>query len=215
MTTENVSHIEYRTGDNSVLNSSISLLPWQFRNSENILKFISIIAEIKQRLDDVIIDVAKQRLISTAYGRQLDNIGAELGVERQGTSDEDYRIVLQIRMLRRKSQGTRPNVVDIISRFTGTEPENVDIYSGKNKSINIAFNEGCADVNNTIDEMIKILPILSNYRIATKVGTKPFGFCSVEDSPAQIAALGFGGLGSIADDPIYGGTLCSLVAASA
>lgn len=214
MTTENVSHIEYRTGDNSVLNSSISLLPWQFRSSENILKFISIIAEMKQRLDDVIVDVAKQRLISTAYGQQLDNIGAELGVERQGTSDEDYRIVLQIRMLRRKSQGTRPNVVDIISRFTGTEPENIDIYSGKNKSINIAFNEGCADVNNTIDEMIKILPILSNYRIITKVGTTPFGFCSVDDSPAQIAALGFGGLGSIADDPMSGGTLCSLVAAS-
>lgn len=215
MTTENVSHIEYRTGDNSVINSAVSLLPWQFRNSENIIKLISIISEMKQKLDDVVVDVAKQRLIATAYGQQLDNIGLELGVERKGSSDEGYRVVLQIRMLRRKSQGTRPNVVDIISRFTGTEPENIDIYSGKNKSISIVFNEGCADINNTIDEMIKILPILSNFRIATKVGTTPFGFCSTGDTPAQIVALGFGGFGSTADDPITGGTMCSLVAASA
>lgn len=215
MSNETVSHIEYRTGDNSVLNSAVSLLPWQFRNSENIIKLISIISEMKQRLDDVVVDVAKSRLIATAYGVQLDHIGAELGVARQGASDEDYRIVLQIRILRRKNQGTRPNVVDLISRFTGTNPDEVNIYVGKTKTTDIYFNEGCANTSTTTEELSKILPILSSYRMAVKVGATPFGFCSVDDTQSEIDALDFGGFGSTADFPIDGGTMSSLIAASA
>ena len=79
-----------------------------------------VISEMKQRLHDVIVDVAKFRLIETAYGQQLDNIGEELGVPRAGSTDEEYRILLRIRAYKRKSQGTRPDVIDLISRFTGT-----------------------------------------------------------------------------------------------
>jgi hypothetical protein len=214
MTTENVSHIEYRTGDNSVLNSSISLLPWQFRNSENIIKLLSIIAEMKQRLDDVVVDVAKLRLVTTAYGQQLDNIGAELGVERKGASDEDYRIVLQIRMLRRKSQGTRPNIVEMMARFTGASQEEIDIYVGKEKTTDVYFNDACSSASDTIDELSKMLPILTSYRLVTKTGTKILGFCSVSDSPAQVPALGFTGFGSVADVNQEGGSVGSLVAVS-
>jgi hypothetical protein len=208
-----VAHIEYRVDDNSVFENSIDLLPYQFQNRENIEKLSSVIATMKQRIDDVVVDLAKYRLIDTAYGRQLDNIGSELGVDRQGVTDDEYRVLLKIRSFRRHSQGTRSEIVDLIPRFTGSSKSDVDIYVGGAKTVDIAFNDGCSAVVSTNDEITKILPILTNYRFISKVGDSPFGFVSVFNESED---LSFEGFGSVFDSVLTteGGRLGSLVSAS-
>lgn len=208
---ENVDHIEYRTGENSVYNNSLALLPYQFQSSENIIKLIYVIAEMTQRLDDVVVDFAKLRLINSAFGFQLDNIGKELGVDCLGATDDDYRVILKIRAFRRTSQGTRPQIVDILSRFTGTLETDVDVYVGSGKTTDIYFNEGCSNIQFMSSEILKILPILTNYRLVSKVGEHPFGFISVFNETEETNFLGFG---SVFDDPVYGGKGSSLISAS-
>lgn len=208
---ENVDHIEYRTGENSVYNNSLALLPYQFQGSENIIKLIYVISEMTQRLDDVVVDFAKLRLINSAFGFQLDNIGKELGVDRLGATDDDYRVILKIRAFRRTSQGTRPQIVDLLSRFTGTLETDVDVYVGLGKTTDIYFNEGCSNIQSMSSEILKILPILTNYRLVSKVGEHPFGFISVFNETEETNFLGFG---SVFDDPVYGGKGSSLISAS-
>lgn len=207
----NVDHIEYRTGENSVYNNALALLPYQFQGSENIIKLIYVIAEMTQRLDDVVVDFAKLRLINSAFGFQLDNIGKELGVDRLGATDDDYRVILKIRAFRRTSQGTRPQIVDLLSRFTGTLETDVDVYVGSNKTTDVYFNEGCSNIQTISSEILKILPILTNYRLVSKVGEHPFGFISVFNESETTPFLGFG---SVFDEPVYGGTGSSLISAS-
>lgn len=209
---ENVDHIEYRTGENSVYNNSLALLPYQFQGSENIIKLMYVVSEMKQRLDDIVVDFAKLRLINSAFGFQLDNIGEELGVDRLGSTDDDYRIILKIRAFRRTSQGTRPQIVDLLSRFTGTLETDVDVYVGKNKTTDVYFNEGCSNIQSISSEILKILPILTNYRLVSKVGEHPFGFVSVFNETEETNFLGFG---SVFDEPVHGGTGSSLISASA
>lgn len=192
---KNVDHIQYRE---SVVDDSYNLLLEQFKSSANIVKFLTVIAQMKQVLDDAVIGVGKLRTINTATGVYLDNIGEELGVPRNGAEDEDYRIVLKIRSYRTQTAGTRPQIIDLLSRFTGTDENSVNTYVGYNKSFDVFFYNGCLDPDYAIDELLKTFPILSSYRLGSKSGL-PLGFMSYydEEDPKQ-----FGGFGSIFDDDI-------------
>ncbi len=192
-----VDHIQYR---DSVVNDSYDLLLEQFRESPNIIKFLTVIAQMKQILDDAIIGVGKLRLINTATGVYLDNIGEELGVPRNGASDEDYRIVLKIRSYRTQTAGTRPQIIDLLSRFTGTGEDTINTYVGRKKSFDVFFYNGCLDAEYAIDELLKVFPILSSYRLGSKSGL-PLGFKSYYDTeePKQ-----FGGFGSVFDNDAGG-----------
>jgi len=183
---QDVDHIQYRIDENSVYNSTLELLPYQFSGSENFIKLMYVISEMKQRLHDVIVDVAKFRLIETAYGQQLDNIGEELGVPRAGSTDEEYRILLRIRAYKRKSQGTRPDVIDLISRFTGTSLTGTSAYIGPNKTVDLYVTTPCFDVADIVDDILEILPVVTRVKILENNATVgAFGF---DGDPS---ALGF------------------------
>lgn len=192
-----VDHIQYRE---SVVNDSFDLLLEQFKSSPNLVGMLTIIAQMKQKLDDAVISVGKLRLINTATGTYLDNIGEELGVPRNSASDEDYRIVLKIRSYRTQTSGTRSQIIDLLSRFTGTDEDSINTYVGRNKSFDLFFYNGCLDAEYAIDELLKIFPILTSYRLGSKSGL-PLGFKSVydEEDPKQ-----FGGFGSIFDNDAGG-----------
>lgn len=192
---QSVDHIQYRE---SVVNESYDLLLEQFKSSPNIIALLTIIASMKQILDDAVIGVGKLRTINTASGVYLDNIGEELGVPRNGADDEDYRIVLKIRAYRTQTAGTRPQIIDLLSRFTGTDENSINTYVGFKKSFDVFFYNGCLDTEYAITELLKIFPILSSYRLGSKSG-KPLGFQSYYDltPPPQ-----FGGFGSIFDNDV-------------
>lgn len=208
-----IANIEYRTGDDSVINASLSLLPWQFNNKENIVKLMTVVAVMKQKIDDVVIDLAKYRLIDTAYGIQLDNVGYELGVYRQGSSDDEFRTVLKIRAFRRTSQGTRPDIVSLLARIVGTSQEDIDVYVGNNKTVDVSFIDSCGSLIGTTEELNKMFPVITNHRILAKASNITLGFTSVFNE-TDIHS-GTGPFSSVFDtNTVDKGRLASLVSSS-
>lgn len=204
---ENVDHVQY---DPDYIMNTYNLLLEQFKSSGNIVKLLQIISEKKKEIDDEVIFLGKHRTIDTATGISLDNIGEELGVPRSGASDEDYRVILKIRSYRTRSSGTTPQILDILSRFTGTSQDTINIYLGSQKSFDIAFYGGCLDTKTATDELIKIFPILSSYRLLVKSGS-PIGFTSVFNDSPPTAFLGFS---SVFNTSGVGGHLASLLIAT-
>lgn len=185
-----VDHIQYRE---SVVNDSYDLMLEQFKASPNIIKVLQVIAQMKQRIDNAVVGTAKLRTINTATGAYLDRIGEELGVPRNGADDDDYRVVLKIRAYRTQTAGTRPQIIDLLSRFTGTDEKSINTYVGRNKTFDVFFFNGCLDTDYAIDELLKIFPIISSYRLGSKSGV-PFGWKSVFDETDPIQFKGFGSI---------------------
>lgn len=204
---ESVDHVQY--SDTYVMDT-YNLLLEQFKSSPNIIKLLQVIATKKKEIDDQVIFLGKHRLIDTATGIALDNIGEELGVPRSGATDDDYRVILKIRSYRTKTSGTLPEIVDLLSRFTGLPTDSINIYLGIQKSFDIAFYEGCLDAETSKEELIKIFPILSSYRLLLKSGS-PLGFISVHDNSHPESFLGFA---SVFDTSLTGGHLPSLLTAT-
>lgn len=204
---EDIDHVQY---DPNYVMNTYNLLLEQFKSSENIVKLLQIISQKKKEIDDEVIFLGKHRTIDTATGIALDNIGEELGVPRSGSNDEDYRVILKIRSYRTRSSGTTPQILDILSRFTGTGQDTVNLYIGTQKSFDIAFYGGCLETQTAIDELIKIFPILSSYRLLVKSGS-PIGFTSVFNGSHPASFLGFT---SVFDASGVGGHLPSLLTAT-
>lgn len=202
-----VDHIQYNP---DYVKDTFDLLLEQFKGSDNLVKLLQVIASMKKQIDDEVIFLGKHRTIDTGTGIVLDNIGEELGVPRNGASDDDYRNVLKIRSYRTKTSGTMPEIIDLLVRFTGVDAQSINIYIGGQKSFDIAFYEGCLNAEKAEEELTEIFPILSSYRLLLKSGT-PFGFGSVYDeTPSDV----FQGFGSLFDENSYGGHLPSLLTAT-
>lgn len=186
------------------------LLIEDFKSSENIVKLLYIITSEKQKIDQAMVYLAKHRLISTATGAYLDIIGEEMGIERNGVDDEEYRTILKIRAYRVASSGTRGDIIDIFARFTGTERSTINTYVGLNKTFDVFFYNLCLQSDQAIAQLLNVFPILSSYRLGAKSGSC-FGFTSYY---ATTSPHGIGGLGSLYVDSSgeETGRMCMLLA---
>lgn len=212
---DNVDHVTVWSDINTDVKD---LLIEEFKSSENLVKMLYIISSEKAKIDAAMIYLAKYRLISTATGDYLDEIGSQLGVDRQDSTDDEYRAILQIRAYRVTSSGTRPDIIDVFSKFTGLDSEEVNTYVGKKKSFDIAFYSSCLNASVAVDELIKLFPVVSSYRLLSKAGAS-FMFGSVYDD-SDYSTDGSNGFGSVYDGSSsdysngYGGRLASLLAAT-
>lgn len=186
------------------------LLIEDFKSSENIVKLLYVISSEKQKIDQAMIYLAKHRLISTATGEYLDIIGEEMGIERNGSDDEEYRTILKIRAYRVASSGTRGDIIDIFARFTGTERSTINTYVGLNKTFDVFFYNLCLQSDQAIAQLLNVFPILSSYRLGAKSGSA-FGFSSYY---ATKPPHGIGGLGSLYMESTGDetGRMCMLIA---
>lgn len=182
-----VDHIQFRP---DVVGESFELLLEQFKSSENIVKLNTIIATMKQYIDDAVVNLGKLRVIDSATGVALDEIGAQVGVSRDGATDEEYRVVIRIRSFRSRTTGTRPEVIDLISRFTGTPITSIGTHVGYDKSFDVSFFSGCINIDESLTEMVKIFPILSSYRLVER-RSSPLGFISVFQEDRKYSYKGF------------------------
>lgn len=186
------------------------LLIEDFKSSENIVKLLYIISSEKKKIDQAMIYLAKYRLISTATGDYLDIIGEEMGIERNGSDDEEYRTILKIRAYRVASSGTRGDIIDIFARFTGTPRSTINTYVGLNKTTDVFFYNLCLQSDQAIQELLNVFPILTSYRLGAKSGSA-FGFSSIY---ATKPPHGIGGLGSLYRESTGEeiGRMCTLLA---
>lgn len=104
---------------------ALALLASQFRGTKadgsltNLQKLIKSVVEPAQEIEDVNWELKTERLLSTAIGQQLDEIGIILGLPRElNESDEDYRERLQFQIFINSSNGTPEDSIRALDFLT-------------------------------------------------------------------------------------------------
>lgn len=166
---------------------ALQSLPEEFlRNSGNLNKILTIFLERLRVVDESLVRLAEYRMLSTAEGVNLDEIGNQFGIYRNGLDDEDYRAILTIRTFSPSNKGTRPELVDILNNILGEN--NFYTYKGDNYRFDLAVSSPCFDPETTTDEILDLLPLPTYFRM---VGFDGFVFGFDGDD----YAAGFGSVG--------------------
>jgi len=80
-------------------------LPSQFQDSPIYKELLTIYLEEFQEIEDTIQQILLQTNVDDAEGVQLDNIGEHLGKRREGLTDTDYRVALNIQKILNAGEG--------------------------------------------------------------------------------------------------------------
>ncbi len=97
------------------VDEGIANLIEQFKNKDNLRKFLTSFLEQIQDLEDAFDQILTLTdVVAVAFGQQLDNLGLIVGEERFGRSDEQYRIAIDTRILLNNSSGTPENIIALI-----------------------------------------------------------------------------------------------------
>ena len=171
MATKDVNHI--KPLDNFV-QGGIDYLPGDFmKEKENLVKFLTIYLQRLANLDLSLVNLAEGRLLNNAAGINLDEIGEQYGLERNGMSDTNYRAIITILLATSARYGTREDVIGTLAQLFGYG--NFSTWKGGNYRVDINVNKTCFDLESTIDEIEDMLPLPTHLRLTESYGV-PFGF---------------------------------------
>jgi hypothetical protein len=93
----------------------LSLLIGQYKNKPNLAAYETPFLTQIQELEDVLFDILSMLLSrETQVGEQLDLIGRLVGQEREGRSDADYRIWIQVRLFINRSSGLPEDLYKVL-----------------------------------------------------------------------------------------------------
>ena len=173
----------------SFVDEVINYLP-DYLKKDNLVKFLTIFLDRLEALDNAWIELAEYRLLVNAQGVVLDDIGKQMGLYRNGQSDDDFRTILLIRQAAAGKGGTRPQVEESLQNLFSTT--NWELYKGKNYRIDLYASSPCFDLNNVVDDIVELFPIMTQIRVVeTDYLNMGFGFEGDEDA---------GGFGSSNDE---------------
>lgn len=199
--TQDVNHIHVL---DNFIQEALDFLPEEYlRNSDNFTKLMSIFLERLKVLDTSFVKLAEYRLINNAGGVNLDEIGKQMGISRNGLQDEDYRAVLIIKTLSSANGGTRPSLISVLNGVLGEG--NFFTYKGDNFRFDLAVSSPCFDPSTTTDEILDLLPLPTYFRMVQMEGS-PLVFKGDNDG------LGLGSVHNIISD--RSGSFSSLIYAS-
>ena len=171
----------------------VALLPSEFlTDKEKFMKLLTLYLDRLKQIDQIWVNLAEQRLLQNATGLNLDELGQQLGVFRNGLEDNDYRAVIMILTGSNSTSGTRPELIGALTQLFGQG--NFETWKGDNFRFDINIFNSCFDVGNVIDEILDMLPLVTHIRITESDGI-PFGF----DDDAE--SVGFG---SVHDEEQFG-----------
>jgi hypothetical protein len=97
----------------------------QFWDSPVVQAIMNAIAIEIQRFEDVAYDFLTKRLLDNAVGDILDRIGKIARVQRLGRSDDDYRLIIQVAIAARDSDGGAEQLIWIASNLVGEDVQYV------------------------------------------------------------------------------------------
>lgn len=173
----------------SFVDEVINYLP-DYLKKDNLVKFLTIFLDRLEALDNAWIELAEYRLLVNAQGVVLDDIGKQMGLYRNGQSDDDFRTILLIRQASAGKGGTRPHVEETLQNLFGTT--NWSLYKGTNYRIDLYASSPCFDLVNISEDIVETFPIMTQLRIVeTDYLNMGFGFEGDEDA---------GGFGSSNDE---------------
>ena len=96
---------------------------------ENFTKLVSLFLKQVQEIEVQNHTIAGQKDIDVAEGVWLDYIGAIVGLERQGLSDEDYRLAIRTKIGINTADGTPNVIIDLIKQHAAaTDVKLVNYY---------------------------------------------------------------------------------------
>ena len=169
MTIEKLDHVE----------QGLDRLTSVFSESEKLKAFLASFLRQLEEVEESLIDLSKQKDLTTITGVWLDYIGYIVGEDRAGRDDEEYRQALQLKIAINKSDGTHPVVMDIVKTYT--ESDSVRIAEGILSFGQIIFN-GEKNADKTLWELVQdIKPVTTNIVIMQDTEDKCF-FPAWEDS---------------------------------
>ena len=158
-------------------------LPGDFLKKKNFLALLDTFIERLKKIDDEMVYMSEQRLITKAEGINLDEIGSQENIERQGLLDGEYRAKILILLSSAAKHGTRGEVISTLSQVFGKG--NFTTYKGYNYRFDINISDPCFDVLTILNEILDMLPMPTHLRLTRSIG---FGFGFAGDQQA----VGFG-----------------------
>lgn len=93
----------------------LSRLIDKFKRKPGVVGLVTALLDEVQELSDAIYYAYAFRQLADAFGAGLDQWGLMFGLRRQGLSDDDYRIHLQVRLLILHGSGTAPELLTIFT----------------------------------------------------------------------------------------------------
>ena len=91
----------------------------QYKGSLKIEGIIEALTQQIQDGEDDFIDLCSGRTIGGSIGIQLDRLGALVGIERMGLSDDDYRVRITTKIAQNISQGEPERLIDVYKQLLG------------------------------------------------------------------------------------------------
>lgn len=190
---KNVDHIQINP---DFVQQGLDYLPEALKRS-NIENIINIDLQRWKIIEDVLYNLAVNRLLANSSGVYLDDIGARFQIYRNGLDDESYRATLFLRTGEAQKHGTRSDIISVLQQLLGEGT--VYTYKGNNYRFDVAVSSPCFDVATTGEDIAALMPLITDLRVVDGYGV-PFVFDGDEDGE------GFG----ISDDieiPSAGGRL--------
>lgn len=99
---------------------ALARLAQQFAESTNLRLLVSVSATSVQTAEDVLWALYSERLLTSAVGEQLDNLGAIVGQAREAATDDQYRARLAGRILANRSDNGIDTLLAIVRAVLGS-----------------------------------------------------------------------------------------------
>ncbi|URC22105.1 hypothetical protein CHUUTOTORO_00010 [Serratia phage vB_SmaM-ChuuTotoro] len=174
-------------------------LPSDFLDEKkNFINLMDVFLERLETVDVAMVKMAEDRRVISASGANLDEIGRQLGFERNGLEDNDFRAVLMILSASSRTSGTRSELIASLKQLFGEG--NFSTWKGWNYRFDINITNSCFDVKNVIQEIVDMLPMPTHLRVVESSGIA-FGF---EEDGNNVS-----GFGSDEDVDGFGGGIAS------
>lgn len=178
----------------------LNYLPSEFLDDRvNFVSTLTIFLERLKAIDDAAVNLAEKRTLLLAEGVNLDEIGHQLGIYRNGLGDNEYRAVIIILSGNTAKSGTRGEVISTLKQLFGEE--GFTTWKGHNHRFDINITSSCFDVDDVISQIIDMLPMPTHLRVVESMG-QAFGFNNDPgtagfSSVSRVASEGAGGISSV------------------
>ena len=166
------------------LERPLGRLPSQFSQSEAVQQLIEILSEELFELQQVFTDLLDQVNIESATGDWLDRLGLILNVIRDGATDEEYRVKLNLKIYFNSSTGASEYVIKALRYMTGGE--NIQITDTGIATLS-AITDGIALDNATVAEVRKLLAATVTLDLKSSLGYDLFTTVDIDESDTAVA----------------------------
>ena len=94
-------------------------LAGQFKGQEKLEALLTAFINEVQDLENVLFDVLELTSLDEAFGEQLDGFGSIVGENREGRTDDDFRLAIRARLRLNLSNGTAEDMIELIRALVG------------------------------------------------------------------------------------------------